>query len=115
MGCATIAPARSVKCKCYLVILPRNLRCILSSRVRVTPRRVQDIATKVTEVVSTKAFGTRKNTHSNMTGRVIFDMYGVIQHDYKLSSYKLNDVSEHPEREKGRRAVLPFPFRIRLE
>ena len=42
---------------------------------------------------SSKAQGTRESTEVTIEGRVSFDLFQVIQRDYKLSSYSLNSVS----------------------
>lgn len=39
--------------------------------------------------------GTRESKEWSIEGRIVFDMYQVIQRDYKLSSYTLNNVSSH--------------------
>ena len=58
--------------------------------------RIKTKQTKITETTTTtRAFGTRENKRVDIPGRVIFDMYAVIDRNYKLTSYKLDHVSEH--------------------
>jgi len=44
---------------------------------------------------SSKAFGTRESKQITMEGRFIFDIMQVMQRDFKLPSYSLNNVSAH--------------------
>jgi len=39
--------------------------------------------------------GTRESKEWSISGRIVFDVYQVIQRDHKLSSYTLNNVSSH--------------------
>lgn len=39
--------------------------------------------------------GTRESKEWSVSGRIVFDVYQVIQRDHKLSSYTLNNVSSH--------------------
>ena len=48
-----------------------------------------------TKETTTKAFGTRKTTTVFVSGRTSLDMCEIIRRDHKLSSYKLNSVSDH--------------------
>ena len=58
--------------------------------------RIKHKKTEIKEkTVTTQAFGTRENKCVCIPGRVIFDMYPVIDRNYKLTSYKLDHVSEH--------------------
>eukprot|EP00474_Spongospora_subterranea_P000728 CRZ01186.1 hypothetical protein [Spongospora subterranea] len=44
---------------------------------------------------SSKAFGTRETKDMNIEGRVQFDIFQIVQREYKLSSYSLNAVCAH--------------------
>ena len=44
---------------------------------------------------SSKAFGTRNSKNINIEGRVQMDVLQIMQRDYKLRSYSLNNVSAH--------------------
>ena len=44
---------------------------------------------------SSKAFGTRNSKNINIEGRVQMDLLQIMQRDYKLRSYSLNNVSAH--------------------
>ena len=42
-----------------------------------------------------KQVGTRESKEINIEGRVQFDVFQILQRDYKLSSYTLNSVCAH--------------------
>lgn len=51
------------------------------------------------QVLGSAAIGTSIMKYYEMTGRVVFDLMKVVQRDYKLGSYKLDDVSSYFIRE----------------
>ena len=58
--------------------------------------RLTDSVSKIKSAVfESKALGRRESKDINIDGRVQFDMYVVIQREYKLRSYSLNSVSAH--------------------
>lgn len=58
--------------------------------------RLQGVLTKGHNTTfSSKAYGTRESKDYNFDGRVIFDIFQVMQRDYKLRSYSLNSVCAH--------------------
>ncbi|KAF8011824.1 hypothetical protein BT93_I0077 [Corymbia citriodora subsp. variegata] len=58
-------------------------------RVRNSRVRVRDTT------FSSRQYGTRESKEVTIEGRVQFDLFQVMQRDYKLSSYSLNSVSAH--------------------
>ncbi len=58
--------------------------------------RITDSQTKARDAIfSSKAYGTRESKTISMDGRIIFDIFQVMQRDYKLRSYSLNAVCSH--------------------
>uniref|UniRef100_A0A1I7RME4 DNA polymerase delta catalytic subunit n=1 Tax=Bursaphelenchus xylophilus TaxID=6326 RepID=A0A1I7RME4_BURXY len=58
--------------------------------------RVRDQISKVREAtLSSAQMGTRTNKITTIDGRIVFDVFQVIQREYKLRSYTLNNVSYH--------------------
>ncbi|XP_058756521.1 DNA polymerase delta catalytic subunit-like [Vicia villosa] len=58
-------------------------------RIRNSRVRVKDTT------FSSRQYGTRESKEISIEGRVQFDLFQVMQRDYKLSSYSLNSVSAH--------------------
>lgn len=58
-------------------------------RIRNSRVRVKDTS------FSSRQYGTRESKEATIEGRVQFDLFQVMQRDYKLSSYSLNSVSAH--------------------
>ncbi|CEO97534.1 hypothetical protein PBRA_000880 [Plasmodiophora brassicae] len=76
----------------YLLNRARTLKCpkfAFLSRTRNTPTRIKE------STFSSKAFGTHESKDMNIDGRIQFDVFQIVQREYKLSSYSLNAVSAH--------------------
>jgi len=84
----------------YRYMYKRSLRLGCSRRFSKLCRLVDENTQFVEKQLSSSALGDNFLRYFNMRGRVQIDLMKVVQRDYKLTSYKLDNVAAHFIREK---------------